>query len=126
MFKPNTMLPIYDYKQNKVYMVNVTTRRFYFQPKQFKSASTAATIVGSAITGGILYRIVQQQGSQLYLNQLSQTFKASLVAIGIVIGVVLFLWPVKNSIFLKSACGLFAAFASEEASGGLSSGRTAM
>ena len=86
MFKPNTMLPIvYDYKQNKVYMINITTKKFYFHPKQFKPTSTLSAV----IIGGGFSRVTRLWRPQLYLNDPSQVFKISLIIIVIVIGALL-------------------------------------
>ena len=71
------MISVYDYKQNRDYMINVTTKKFYFQPqkKQFKPLNT----LGFGAIGGAFYRFLQRQRPQLYLNDPSQAFKISLI-----------------------------------------------
>ena len=87
MFNPNAMLPIYDYKQNKVYMINVTTQKFYYQPQKFKPINTTMIIAAGAIIGGSLYRVIRLWRQHLYLNDPSQFFRISLVITGVATGV---------------------------------------
>lgn len=91
-FKSNTMLPIYDHKQNKTYMVNVTTRKVYVHSQKFKSINTIVT----ALTGGALYRAVLSLQPRLYLNESLQRFKPLLAIVAITIGFVLLVWLSKK------------------------------
>ena len=67
MFKPNTMLPIYyDHKENKIYMINTTTRKIYYHSHRFKNLRIVSIV---AITGGFS-SYLQRNYAQFYLNEL--------------------------------------------------------
>ena len=70
-------------------MINVTTKRFYFQPKQKKSIPL--NTLGLAAGGLAFHRFLQRQRPQLYLNDPSQVFIVSLIVASIVVGLLL-LW----------------------------------
>lgn len=85
--KPNAMIPIYDEKQSKVYMINVTTKKFYFHCENFNSTN----IIILALIGGGFSRLAQTWRSQLYLYSPTQNFKVLIIILVLLIGALL-LW----------------------------------
>ena len=82
------MLPVYyNRKQNKVCMMNITSRKFYLHEQKFRQ--TSATIVG--MTALSLNRLGRTLYPRLYLYSLTRNFKVSLVLVSILIGILL-LW----------------------------------
>jgi len=86
LFKPNTVICIaMDFKKNRVYAVNVTTRKFYSHPQNVKVNTDLYVVIGIVFTI-IIRRFSDQLRAQLYLSTASQNFKILLIGIGILIG----------------------------------------
>jgi len=93
MFKLNTMLPVYyDHKENKIYMINTTTRKIYYHSYRFNNLRIAIIVV---IAGGFS-SYLQRNYAQLYLNEPSEVLKISLIIMSIVVGILLWLVSVKK------------------------------
>jgi len=86
------MIPIYDEKRNKVYMINVTTKKFYFHYQKFNST----IILSITFVGVVCSRLVQSWSSQLYLHSLTQNLKVLLILVAILMGATLFWFLIKK------------------------------
>jgi len=88
-FKPNMVIFIgMDFKRNKPYMVDVTSRKFYSHPHKVDETNTVA--IGFILGGVIIPVIAGQLRDQLYINDASQGFKILLIGIGVLIGFIMF------------------------------------
>jgi len=87
------MIPIYyDREQNKVCMINVTTRQLYFHNQNFEQISTLVFLgVVLGING-----LVRSLRPQLYLYNLTQNFKILLILVSILVGVLSLLLFIKK------------------------------
>jgi len=90
MLKPNAMIRIIDYKENKAYMVNATTHKFYSHNQRFANPSA---ITGAALAG-ILTTILQYASSQTTAI-FPQRFKVLIVVITVAVATLL-AWMLKR------------------------------
>jgi len=82
------MIPVfYDRKQNKVCMMNVETRQFYFHYQKFEQISTVAL----AGVGMGLNRLALSFRPELYLYNPTTSFKILLILVSVFAGILL-LW----------------------------------
>jgi len=90
MFKSNTIIPIsHKIKENKVYMLNVTTKELYFHHQSLSVTSMDGGMVGVALLL-IATGVSRQVRQYLYIDDSSQLFKAVLIEIGILFGFFIF------------------------------------
>jgi len=84
-FKPNTIIYIAtDFKKNKVYTINVTTRKIYSHPQN--EINMNIYIAMSVAFAMFLRRFSDQIRARLYLNYSFQNFNILFIGIGILIG----------------------------------------
>ena len=90
MFRSNVMMRIYNFKENKIYMINTTTKKIYFHSQKLKSVSTISIF----ILYGIYSIISEWLHTHLYLNT-TQNFKIILILAGVLTGFLL-AWLLKK------------------------------
>ena len=93
LFKPNTVIYIgMDFKENEVYIINVSTRKIYSYPQKAGVNTNLNIAIGFGLVfAAIIPGIAEQFRSQLYMSEDYRSFKVLLVAIGILTGLLTFL-----------------------------------
>ena len=91
MYKPNIMIRIYDYKRNKIYMINTTTKKIYYHPQKLRNVSTMVIFIFYMM----FTRIEDWLRPQLYLYNPNQNIKIFLIIVGVLTGFLL-AWLLKK------------------------------
>lgn len=82
LFKPNTVVKVaYDMKRNKVYMVDVSTSKFYSHTKKFDYTNMSVPV--GFVLAGIIREYYSRLRPQLYLNDFSDSLKILLIIIAV-------------------------------------------
>ena len=93
-YKPNTVIVIaYDSKQkHKAYMIDVTSKDFYYHLDDPFSAKWILGYLGGLVQIVMLFVIgfPNQPNAQFYLEEPSRNFKILMIAIGIIMGILIF------------------------------------
>jgi len=97
LFKPHTVISIgSDLKKNRVYTVDVTTQKFYAHSYRFKASAYVYPLIGFVLFS-VISIFVQQFNEQLASNDIFQSIRILLIALGIVVGLLVFfiMWKMR-------------------------------
>ena len=102
MFKPNTIIALaYDSKKNKVYKIDVTSKKIYSSFSNFNVVNSNMFAVIMVVFVGAFRRFLAEIRPDLYLNETSQHLKILLMLIGVLIGLIIFILVQKKRYGLR-------------------------
>jgi len=96
VFKKNTVIIINsDTKKNLIYAMDITTKKIYSHAENEKFDINVMATFAMVLAGGITF-FSDRYRSQLYLSNVSQSFKILIIFFGILLGILIFLLMQKN------------------------------